>query len=179
MMNKKGQIEGMLFIIVTCMIIVFLGFIMVTGSAVTNYVFDIVTPELSSLGVIGDANLTDVASYTIEPLNDIVQQFTWVTGVLYVVMLIATFGIASSVNVAPNRWLIGFYLMLVVMLVLCCILISNIYEEFYTGTDDLATRLQEHTILSWMILYSPMVFSIIGFVAGIILFSGMNEGEFG
>ena len=51
---------------------------------------------------------------------------------------------------------------------------SNIYD----GTDDLATRLKEHTILSWMILYSPMVFTIIIFATGIVLFSGMQREEF-
>ena len=53
--------------------------------------------------------------------------------------------------------------------------ISNIYEDFYSGTDDLATRMQEQTILSWMILYSPLIFAIIAFIAGAIMFSGGTE----
>jgi len=53
---------------------------------------------------------------------------------------------------------------------------SNIYEDVYRGTDEFALILKEHVALSWLILYSPGIFSIIGFMAGIIMFSGDNQG---
>ena len=79
---------------------------------------------------------------------------------------------------SPNKWLIGFYFLLMIMLIMGSILISNMYEEFYDSNDDLSTRLKEHTILSFMILYSPGIFTIIGFITGIILFSGINREEY-
>jgi len=181
MINKKAQMDigriliGMAIFFIVLIFILFVGFIMVTGSAVTNYVFDEVVPELTNLGQVGDANMTHIASFTIAPLNSIVQQFTWVTGVLYILMLVGSVGIAFGMRMSPSKWLIGFYLLLMIVLIFTCILISNIYEEFYTGTDDLAIRLQEHVLLSYMILYSPMIFTIIGFITGIIMFSGIGE----
>ena len=151
---------------------------MVTGSAILNWVFDEAIPELSNFGVVAGANLTEVASFTIAPLNNIIQSFTWLTGVLYVLMLIGSIGFIFTMKINPNRWLIGFFFMCVVILIIASIFMSNIYEEFYTGTDDLAIRLQEHTLLSFMILYSPMIFTLISFISGIILFSGMQREEF-
>ena len=93
-------------------------------------------------------------------------------------MLIVSIGFAFTMRQAPSKWLMGFYVMLMLILVMGSIFISNIYEDFYTGTDDLAVRLQQQAILSFMILYSPMIFSVIGFITGIILFSGMQQEEY-
>lgn len=175
--NKKGNAMLIIIFFIVLFAILFLGVIMVIGSAVINWVFDEAMPELSSLGVIGDANFTDIASYTIAPLNNIIQSFVWLTGVIYVMLLIGSFGIIIISRSSPSKWLIAFYFMLAIILIMGSIFISNIYEEFYDGTDDLAVRLKEHTILSWMILYSPLVFSIMVFATGIVLFSGIAQEE--
>jgi Na+-transporting methylmalonyl-CoA/oxaloacetate decarboxylase gamma subunit len=177
-MNKKGNLMLIVGFFIILFLILFAGFMMVIGSATVNWVFDEAVPELTNLGVVGDANFTEIADVTINPLNNIVQSFTWLTGVLYVLMLIGSFGLIFVFRTNPSRWLIGFYFMCVVILIIASIFMSNIYEDFHTGTNDLATRLQEHTLLSFMILYSPMIMTIISFIAGIILFSGMQQEEF-
>ncbi len=180
-LNKKGQQGNFMSIVIfigLLFVILFIGFIMVVGSAVINWIFDETVPSVLNLGTVGGANLTQAADLTITPLNNVLQQFTWVTGVVYVMMLIGTMGIAFVFRGNPSRWLIGFFLLLVLMLILGSIVISNMYEDFYVGDDPLATRLQEHTILSFMILYSPVVFTVISFISGIILFSGRAEEGF-
>lgn len=174
-MNKKGQIEGVIFFIVLLFIILFVGFLMATGGALVNWVFDEAVPELSNLGAIGDANMTQIADQTITPANTLVQSSTYIFGVMYFIMLIASIGFAFTLRESPSKWLIGFYIMLVLILVLGSMFMSNIYEDFYTGTDEMATRLQEQTLLSYMILYSPTIFAIMGFITGIIIFSGREE----
>ena len=177
-MNKRGNLMFIVWFFIVMFVVLFLGFVMVIGSAILNWTFDQAIPELTNLGEVGGANFTEIATFTITPLNNIVQSLTWLTGVLYVLMLVAVIGFAFVFKVAPSRWLLGFFFMSVFILVIASIFVSNIYEEFYTGTDELAIRLQEHTILSFMILYSPMVFTIISFIAGIVLFSGMGREEF-
>jgi hypothetical protein len=174
-MNKKGNIVSMIYFFVILFVVLFLGFIMVVGSSVLNFVFDVAVPELSDLGMVGDSNFTEIASFTIAPVDNIIQQFTWLTGVLYILMLVFTIAIAFTMRTAPSKWLIGFYLMMVLTLIVGSIFISNMYEEFYDGTDDLATRLKEHTVLSFMILYSPSILTFIVFVAGVVLFSGIES----
>jgi len=176
-MNKKG-IMGMIMFVLILFVILFLGFVIVVGSSIINWTFDVAVPELTNLGQVGDANMSQIAQTTITPVNNIVQSFTWLSGVLYVLALIGSIGFAVVIRSSPNKWLIGFYFMLIIILILGSILISNMYEEFYTDTGDLGNRLKEHTILSYMILYAPMIFTIIAFVTGIILFSGIQQEEY-
>lgn len=177
--NKRGQgMFGILFVVLMLIIILFIGFIMVVGSSVTNWVADEVVPELSGLGMVGDANLTEISEYTIAPVNTFIQSFTWLTGVLFVLMLLASLGVAFSMRVNPSGWLIGFYFMLVIILVIVAVFMSNIYQDFYTDTGELADRMKEHTMLSYLILYSPLIYAIIGFVTGIIIFSGRQEESY-
>lgn len=167
----------MIFFIGLLAIILIIGFIMSIGSSVTNWTFDEVIPELTGLGMVGDANMTDIAEMVIVPMNSFVQNLQWVVGVLYVLMLIGSMGVAFSFRTAPNRWLIALYFSLVLILIILSMFISNMYEDFYDGTDDLASRLQEQTILSYMILYSPMIFSVISLITGAIMFAGRSDEE--
>jgi len=176
-LNKKGQtIMPLVIFIAMLFLILFVGFMMAVGSAILNFVFDTTVPAVSNLGSIGGANLTQAVELTIIPLDNLIQQFVWLTGVLYVLMLVGVMGIALVFKGSPDKWLIGFFLSLILLLILGAMFMSNIYENFYTGSNDLATRLQEHIILSYMILYSPVVFTVISFIAGIIFFSGRPEG---
>jgi|SRR3990167_4463589 len=177
-MNKKGDIEGILVFVTILFLILIVGFLMIVGGAVIDWVFDESVPELTNLGQIENLNMTEAGRMVINPVNNIVQNFTWFTGVAYFIMLIVSIGFAFTMRQAPSKWLMGFYVMLMLILVMGSIFISNIYEDFYTGTDDLAVRLQQQAILSFMILYSPMIFSVIGFITGIILFSGMQQEEY-
>jgi len=175
MMNKKANITGIILFFIFLFVILFTGFIMVTGSAVMNWVFDEAVPELSNLGVIGSANMTQNAEYTLKPLNQVVQSFTWMTGVLYILMLIGAIAFAVTMRDNPSKWLIGFYFLVTIILIMGSIFMSNMYEEFYADSGELGMRLQEHVLLSFLVLQSPVIFTIISFIVGIILFSGMQE----
>jgi len=69
----------------------------------------------------------------------------------------------------------GFFISLMFILIISSIYISNIYEEFYNENTDVGTRLQEHVLLSWLILYSPMIMCVLGFIGGIIMFTGERD----
>ena len=176
--GKRGNVIILVIFIAVLFTILFLGFIFVGVSSILNYGFDILTPELTSTGQVGDSNFTDYSKYTITPLNNIVQNLTWVVGFVYILMIIGSIALAVSFRTSPNKVLIGFYVMLVFVLVIGAIFISNIYEEFYNGSDEFAQRMQEHTIASYMILYSPTLLAIIAFITGIILFSGVQQEDF-
>ena len=165
-------IIGLLFILVAA------GVIMALGSSVINWTFDEVVPEIDSIGQIeGSANMTEVSRMTLHPLNTVVQNFTWITALIYIFGILAVFGIAFAFRGMGDRWLIALFISMVLILIIGCIIFSNIYEAFYTGTDEIALLLQEHTLLSYLILYSPLIFSLVAFVAGIILFSGDPGGR--
>ena len=107
--NKRGDAVVLIYFFLILFVVLMVGFLMITGSAITNWIFDEAVPELTNLGVVGDANMTEIASSTITPVNNIVQNFTWVTGVLYVIMIIGSIGFAVSFRSSPNKWLIGLF----------------------------------------------------------------------
>ena len=176
--NKKGNIMTIIIFFIILFVVLFAGFILVMSSSVVNFVFDEAMPELSSLGVIGDANMTEVADLTIVPLDNMIQSFTWLTGVIYFLMLIGSFAFAVMSRSNPSKWLMVFYFGCALLLIFGSIFISNMYEDFYDGTDDLSVRLKEHVLLSWMILYAPTIFTVIVFATGIIMFSGLGQEDF-
>ena len=177
-MNKKGNPMLIIFLFLGMFLLMILAVLMVIGSSVVNWTLDETVPELMNLGQVGDVNMTEVASVTIQPLNTFLQQMTWMTGLVYVFGLISLLGLAFVYRFSGQRWLIPFFFVCVVLVVVAGIFISNIYEDFYDDpSNDLSFRLKEHILLSNMILYSPLIMMIISFIAGIIMFSG-SGGDF-
>ena len=175
--NKKGQmgVEGVVLLVVVLAIILILGFVAVIGSSALNYVFDEVVPELSGLGDVGGVNMSVASEYTLTPANALVPNLTWITGVIYVIMLLGSIGLAYSIRSNPSGWLIALYFFLVLLLIALSIFISNMYQDIYTGTDTFNGIVQEHSLMSYMMLYSPVINAIIAFISGFIMFSGRKE----
>lgn len=177
MINKKSQgATVIIYFIAILFILLIVGLALVFGSAVVNWVWDEAVPELTNLGMVGDANMTSIAGSTITPANSFVQSFTWLTGVVYAMALIACLGLAFAFRFTGNKWLAGFFIVCMIMLVMACVFISNIYEDFYNDTDEFGTRLKEHVLLSFLILESPLIFTIVGFIGGVIMFTGDPSG---
>lgn len=173
MINKRSQgATSIIWFITILFVLLLAGVALAFGSTVVNWVWDEAVPELTNLGMIGDANMTSIADSTIVPANSFVQSFTWLTGVIYIMALIACLGLAVAFRFTGNKWLAGFFIASMIMLVMVCVFISNIYEDFYDDTDEFGTRLKEHTLISFLILESPLIITILGFIGGIIMFTG-------
>lgn len=177
MRNKRGDIMSIIWIVSILFVILLIGLLLAFGSMTINWVFDEAVPELSNLGMVGSANLTEVAGYTLAPVNNVVQSFTWLTGVIYILGLVGCLGLAFAFRFTGSKWLMGFFFACMFLLIVTSIFISNIYEEFYSDGGDVGSMLHEQVLMSWLILYSPMVMCIVGFISGIIMFTG--EGEEG
>lgn len=174
-MNKKANFNVILIFIVGCFILLIAGLFLVIGSGIVNWVADETMPELRNIGMVGETNMTDIVRIAVTPVDTFIQSWTWLTGVLYVFGLLGLFGLAVAFRATGSNWLIGFFVGCVLLLVIAAIFVSILYEDFYDGNDDFALRLQEHKILSFLLLYSPVIFSIFAFMAGVILFGGIRE----
>lgn len=175
---KRGNIMGILLIVGGLMLLLLVGVGLAFGSATINWVMDEVVPELTGIGMVGEANVTHAVEVTIVPVNNFIQQFTWVSGLLFLFGLIGLFGLANAYRSTGDKWLIGFFMVAVLLLIITSIFMSNIYEDVYNGNDVFAGILHEHVILSWFIIFAPAWMSILSFLAGILLFSGEEGGGF-
>ena len=164
-------------IVAVLFFILFIGITLAFGTIMVDWTFDEIVPELTGLGMVGSANMTSIAGSTITPINTVVQSFTWLAGVVYVMALIGCLGISFAYRFTGNKWLMGFFILCMLLVVISSIFISNIYEDFYNDGTDLGARLHELPMLSYLILYSPLVMCIIGFVSGIIMFTGEGINE--
>lgn len=162
---------GVLIVVGGLFLLVMLGVLMAIGSSTINWVMDETVPELD-LGMVGNFNTTQTSDLVLSPVNGFIQSFTWISGVIYVFGLLGVFGVAFAFRSYGDKWLIALFFGLVLILVIGCMFLSNIYEDIYNGTDDFASIMSEHVLLSYMIIYSPGIMAIIAFLAGIIMFTG-------
>jgi hypothetical protein len=90
-------------------------------------------------------------------------------------MLLASIGFAVYARFNPDKWLLGFYFLLMILLIFGAVLVSNMYEDFYNTAGEFGDYLQAQTLMAFMIIQAPMIFALIGFITGIIIFSGMGQ----
>ncbi len=178
MKDKKG-FAGILIFVIALLVILMIGFIAAITVGLFNFAGDTIAPIINEVGMAGDTNISQVADYTITPANTFVQSLPWLMGFGYVAMLIFSMIFVVTFEQNPHPALIGAYILFIVLIIFGAIIISNAYEEIYTGTDDLATRLQEQTTLSYMLLYSPFILALIAFITGIFLFVRPSQASGG
>ena len=176
-MKYKGQM-GLVFFFVVLFLIVIVGFMGAMIVAIIDFSSDTITPIMTDLGMIDQTNMSEIGEVTFGTLDKIVQNLDWLMGITYVGALLFSIVFALSSNESPNPAFIGIYFALMLVLIMFCIIMSNAYESIYTGGDEIATRLQEQTITSYMTLHSPTVMIIIAFITGIFLFTRQREGGF-
>jgi len=61
------------------------------------------------------------------------------------------------------------------LVIISAIAVSQFYEEFYLDQDELGLILRTAAPVSFLIIYSPVILTIVAFIAGIILFTGEEE----
>lgn len=177
--NRKGNVAFMLWFFIAIFLIMFAGFIMVMVSSVTNFVFDEWVPAVDDLGTVEGTgiNFTDISSKTIVPLNDVVQSFTWIAGIVYVFFLLGIVMMAFMFSVNPNKLLIGLFFGFIFLVVIASIFMSQIYQDFYDDNDEIGNILKEHKLLSFLILHSPVIITTVSLIAGVLFFSGLAGDE--
>jgi len=174
-MNKKGQFGLIVFFLILFTILI-VGFIAAMSMGIIDYASDTLLPVMQQVGVdSGDANLSSAMNYTFGVVDTTVQAMPWVIGFAYIMMLIFSLVFIKVYNDNPHPAFMGLFIMLAFLLILGSIIMSNMYQDIYSGSDEIATRLQEQTLLSYSILYSPVILGLIAFIAGIIMFAMGSE----
>ena len=176
--GKKGAI-GIIIFFAILMLILLIGFFVTLFWSALDIVSDELTPVMEGLGMAGNTNLSEAAEITFGTADTLIQALPWIITIGYVMALIFTLVFVFIVGYNPHPAFIGFYLALMILLVFLCIIVSNMYQDFYTGTDDIATRLQEQTTMSYLILHSPFIIMLIAVIGGVLMFARQANSEGG
>jgi len=176
--NKKGAI-GIIFFFLALLTILIVGFILVMGLSIFDIASDEITPIMTDLGMVDEVNLSQAGDYTFGVLDSFTQSLPWILAIGYIMALVFTLVFVFVVGYSPHPAFIGLYFALMILLIFGAIVMSNMYQDIYTGTDDVATRLQEQTIMSYLILQSPWILGIIAIIGGILMFTRQGSSEGG
>lgn len=179
--NKKGLI-GILLFFAALFLILIVAFIASIVVGVGGWASNLVTVEMQGIGSISPSvNMSDIAESTFVPLNITIQNLKWVLGFVFVCALLMSLGFGASHRVSPNPFLIGLYFILMILLIFGAIIMSNMYEDIYSGNDLIAESLQSQPVTSYFILYSPFILTLIALITGIYMFArpSAEGGGFG
>lgn len=169
--RKKGAIELILFFSIILLILI-IGFIAAVSYTMVDYVSNEITPIFTSIGSAGSAgNISEYAEYGIGTVNTAVNGLGWIIAFGYIMALIFTLVFVYVGRVSQNKAFMGFYFVLMILLIFGSIVMSNIYQDLYSGSDIVGTGLQDQSIMSYMMLHSPLFLVIIAVVGGIIMFT--------
>ena len=178
--NKKGQTMTPLIVLAVgvCMFMA-IGIMVMIGSGITTYTLETINEVTSELGEVdigeNNANLSKYSDMSIGVVNDSVQMLKFGSGILLIFGILGIIVFAASVRLNPSLSMIGFYLLLVFCVLMMSIFLSNVYEDFLDDDGDIGAELQEMTMGSFILLYMPHIITVIAFVGGIIIFSGIGE----
>ena len=173
--NKKGAIGILIFFAVLIGVLV-LGFIATIAWSVIDIASDEITPIMEGLGMVGNANVSEASEYGFGIVDGFVQSVPWLIAIGYILALVFTLVFVFMVGYNPSPAYFAFYISLMLLLVFGCVIMSNMYQDIYTGTDEIATRLQEQTTMSFMILHSPWILALISVIGGVLMFGMKNSG---
>lgn len=149
------------------------------GWGVVKIASDEIIPELTSIGEIAPGiNLSVYTILVLQPVSIIIDNIDLIIGLLYIVGIIGLLGLAYISRTNRNGWMIALFVVAVLIVIISSILISQHYEEFYLGQDELGAKLREAALVSYLVIYSPTILTIVAFIAAIILFTGDEEAQF-
>jgi len=135
---------------------------------------------MQDIGMAGSTNVSQAAEYTFGTVDKLVGSLSWLLAFGYVAMLIFSIIFVVSYNFNPNPVFIGIYFVFVILLIFGAIILSNMYEDLYNSTDEvIGDGLKEQVAMSFMILHSPWILSLIAFIVGIYIFAGKQSEQQG
>ena len=172
--DKRG-IAGIILFFVVLFVIMIAGFLLVVGSGILGYASDTITPVMTSIGMVGDTNVSQASENSFGVADNIIQSLPWLIAFAYVMALIFSIVLVTGYNYNPNPAFIAVYIALIMLLIVGSIAMSNVYQDLYEGNDELASKLQDQTAMSYMILYAPFILTAIAFITGIFLFAGNRQ----
>jgi len=177
MINNKKQGIGIIIFFAVLFLTIIIGFVGAFLWAVLDFASDEITPIIDEIGMVGDANVTEAASYTVAVTNTLVGSLNWILAILYILALVFTLVFAFLSGSNPHPAYIPLFLAFMILLIFGCVIFSNMYLDMYTGTDEIATRLQEQTVTSFLILHSPYVMAMIAVIGGVFMFTRQANSE--
>ncbi len=175
-MNKKGQITKISTIILGLIMIVGVVAALTISWGIVKIGADEIVPALLTIGEVAPGiNMSESIAIVTTPITIIIDNLGLIMALIYLLGIVGLLSYAYLMRTNVNGWVIALFIVSVLLVIISAIAVSQFYEEFYLTQDDLGEILRTATLVSYLIIYSPVILTIVAFIAGIILFTGEEE----
>jgi hypothetical protein len=169
--NKKGQsiLDVVIFIVIVFIIVLFFG--------LWRYGFNIITERLTAIETpVNSLNLSvsNTASNTFGLVNTGLEGLK-VVGLCLIFGMILTIFISNFLIRSHPIFFVG-YIFVTILAIILSFFISNFYQN-NINNEVLSVVFQNDPFGSFILLYLPIWVCVIGFIGGLILFSGIYREE--
>ena len=179
MVNKKGQMWPVVILLAGLVFLLIVAVAGMIGWSVLKTATDDIIPEIRTIGEVQEGtNVSEYADIGLVPAESIIDNLGLFIGIIYILGVGGLLSLSFIFRNNRNGWVIALFVASSILVILITILISNAYEEFYLGQDDIGANLRSESLASFLIIHSPKILTFVIFVAGIILFTGEEEGRY-
>ncbi len=173
-MNNRGVIGIIMFFIILFAILLGGLFVALLGGII-DYSSETITPIMTDLGVIeyGNAtiNVSQGAEYGFGTLNKFIQATPWIIGFMLMAAIVFSVIFAASYTFTPSPAYAVIWIAFTLLLIFGSILVSNAYQDLYSSSDVIGSKLKEQSLSSYIIIHSPIILSVVAIITGIYIFT--------
>ena len=172
--NKRGAFTDLfIFLAFAFIIIIFFGGMTFIGQTTYNKFME-QAPELQEQ-VGGSGNITEIIDNTLGQVNYSYSALKWISIMLIFGLMLSI--LLTSFLVRTNPVFFVPYTILVIIAVIVSVPLSNTYETLYNDAT-LGLTFQGFFGASWIFFHLPIWISVIGILAGVLMFINVSRGSY-
>lgn len=158
-------------------VVLVMAFVILVFFAGWMYVFGLFTQEMTNIGMVGTANVSDIALDTFGEVNAQLDQLHWIAAIMIFGMFISILLSNFLVKAHPAFFIL--YVLVTMVAIVVSAILSNAYMDLLTN-DVIGSELSGFTAGSFIMEYLPIWAVVIGLVGGLFLYAGISrDREFG
>ena len=178
-MNNKGSFNAILIIAISCVLILAFAFASSLFTVVSNQIIQPFTSTFNGLGDnVSGTNFTDITRMTLVPVQASIHSLDYIFGVIYFIAIFLLIGLSVAFKTTDSKWIIPIFIILAIFVLMISIVVSNSYEDLLNGGDIVASGLSEQTLLTYGMVYSPLIMLVTIILSGIIMFTGKGGSDY-
>lgn len=169
-MDKKGGLTDMfLFLILTFIIVVVSGLLIFIGTTTSNELHN----KLDNMST-STVNYTQILEQSMDKVPTSYYVLRWGSFLLIAGMILSILFGSYLVTTRPIFFIP--YLIILMLAVMLSAVMANVYEDNFLNNATLGTYYQTFTMTNYIMIYLPLVVSIVGILGAVIMFASYKMG---
>lgn len=170
-MNKKGALTDMfLFLIISFIIVIVCGLFIFIGTTTSNELHN----KLDNMST-QEVNYTHILQQSMDKVPTSYHVLRWGSFVLIAGMILSIIFGSYLVTTKPIYFVP--YLLILMLAVMLSAVMANVYEDNFLNNPMLGVYYQQFVMTNFVMLYLPLVVSVVGILGAIVMFASYKMGS--